>query len=83
MDKKKEVLLRTNTSKDKPQVIDLSGHLSSGFLALFFFNCNEGSKVSFDVEVHEYNELGGVRVCTQTLFAVVAHLWLHKLASTS
>eukprot|EP00668_Euglena_longa_P016566 GGOE01020839.1.p1 GENE.GGOE01020839.1~~GGOE01020839.1.p1 ORF type:complete len:460 (-),score=148.71 GGOE01020839.1:338-1717(-) len=60
MDKKKEILLSPSISKAHPQTIDLSGELQTGFLALFFFNCNEKSKVSFQVEVHEYNVFGDV-----------------------
>ena len=45
---------------------DTLGSMSSqaGFLALFFFNCNDGSRISFDVEVHEYNTFNGItQVC--------------------
>lgn len=33
-------------------------------LALFFFNCNEKSRVSFQVEVHEYNIFNDAPVCS-------------------
>mmetsp|Transcript_63199 Transcript_63199/g.112775 ORF Transcript_63199/g.112775 Transcript_63199/m.112775 type:complete len:413 (+) Transcript_63199:101-1339(+) len=60
MDKKKEVLLREDITSINNQVIDLSDNLQAGFLALFFFNCNDGSQVSFDVEVHEFNTFDGI-----------------------
>jgi hypothetical protein len=94
LDKKKEVLLLSNSSRLNPQRIDLTGQLSAGFLALFFFNCNDRSKVSFSVEVHEYNvfddagpdylSLGMTHLPTMYLaffvvYAACTTLWIHSL----
>eukprot|EP01012_Entosiphon_sulcatum_P034982 TRINITY_DN4441_c0_g1_i1.p1 TRINITY_DN4441_c0_g1~~TRINITY_DN4441_c0_g1_i1.p1 ORF type:complete len:465 (+),score=118.19 TRINITY_DN4441_c0_g1_i1:47-1441(+) len=59
-DKKYEVKIDPSISEERPQVVDLSGQLTEGFLALFFFNCNDG-KFSFKVEVVQYNQVDGVK----------------------
>jgi hypothetical protein len=38
-----------------PQVIDFSKYITPGLLSLFFYDCNENTRYSFSIEVHQYN----------------------------
>ena len=86
VERKKEVILRSDISEAKPQIVDFSNSLNPGFLALFFFNCNEDSSVSFKVEVSEFNILDGTtkvlcfqKIIIEFLFLHFHYLWIIRI----
>lgn len=54
-DKTKEWVIPRDIAPLKPQVIDLSTWIKPGFLSLFFYNCNDNTRFTFDIEVRQFN----------------------------